>query len=38
MRISVEDFVSGPDGEMDWKVWNRDDVLNDDVTGITVAR
>jgi len=25
--MSVDDFIAGPNGEMDWRVWNWDDDL-----------
>src|SRR5580765_6625546 len=35
MQISVNGFVCGPNGEMDWMVWNWDDGLNKYVTELT---
>ncbi|MFA6505776.1 MAG: dihydrofolate reductase family protein [Treponemataceae bacterium] len=34
VQISVDGFMAGPGGEMDWMVWNWDDALNNYVTGI----
>lgn len=33
--MSVDGFIAGPDGEMDWMVWNWDDRLKDYVGKIT---
>jgi hypothetical protein len=27
MQVSIDGFVSGPNGEMDWIVWNWDDEI-----------
>lgn len=35
MQLSVDGFVAGPNGEMDWMVWNWDEELNNYVTKIT---
>ncbi|GAB2772914.1 dihydrofolate reductase family protein [Rhabdobacter roseus] len=35
MQISLDGFVAGPNGEMDWLVWNWDDALNQYVTDLT---
>ncbi len=35
MQLSVDGFVAGPTGEMDWMVWDWDDVLKNYITGIT---
>ena len=33
-QLSVDGFVAGPNGEMDWLVWNWDDRLNDHVNAL----
>lgn len=33
--MSADGFIAGPNGEMDWMVWNWDDKLKDYVAGIT---
>ena len=35
MQISLDGFVSGPNGEMDWMEWDWDDDLNDYVATFT---
>ena len=35
MQISIDGFVAGPSGEMDWMVWNWDDALTQYVTDLT---
>ncbi len=35
MQISVDGFVAGPNGEMDWMVWDWDDVLKNYVIELT---
>jgi dihydrofolate reductase len=35
MQLSLDGFVSGPHGEMDWMVWDWDDVLKNYVTELT---
>jgi dihydrofolate reductase len=35
MQMSVEGYIAGPNGEMDWMVWNWDDELKDYVIKIT---
>jgi dihydrofolate reductase len=35
MQLSVDGFVAGPNGELDWMVWDWDDVLKDYVTALT---
>lgn len=35
VQMSVDGFVAGPNGEMDWMVWDWDDALNAYVTAIT---
>ncbi|MCK8490872.1 dihydrofolate reductase family protein [Spirosoma sp. RP8] len=35
MQLSLDGFVAGPNGEMDWLVWNWDDTLNQYVTDLT---
>lgn len=35
MQMSIDGFVAGPNGEMDWMVWNWDDALNQYVTDLT---
>lgn len=35
MQLSVDGFVAGPNGELDWMLFNWDDVLKDYVTELT---
>jgi dihydrofolate reductase len=35
MQLTLDGFVAGPNGEMDWMVWNWDDELKKYVTEIT---
>ncbi|CAL1518533.1 dihydrofolate reductase family protein [Chitinophaga sp. MM2321] len=35
VQMSIEGYIAGPNGEMDWLVWNWDDKLKDYVTAIT---
>lgn len=35
MQVSIDGFVAGPNGEMDWMVWDWDDELKDYVTQLT---
>jgi dihydrofolate reductase len=35
MQITVDGFVAGPDGQLDWMTWNWDDKLKEYVTGLT---
>jgi dihydrofolate reductase len=35
MQLSIDGFVAGPNGEMDWMVWNWDEHLKQYVTDIT---
>lgn len=35
VQISVDGFIAGPSGEMDWMVWNWDDPLKDYVRALT---
>jgi dihydrofolate reductase len=35
MQLSLDGFVSGPDGEMDWMVWDWDDTLKQYTTALT---
>ncbi|MCQ6959768.1 dihydrofolate reductase family protein [Mucilaginibacter aquariorum] len=35
MQISLDGFVAGPNGEMDWLTWDWDDKLKEYVKGIT---
>ena len=35
VQISVDGFVAGPNGEMDWMMFDWDDELKDYVTSIT---
>lgn len=35
MQLSLDGFVSGPEGEMDWMVWEWDDILKNYVAGLT---
>ncbi|RYU94107.1 dihydrofolate reductase family protein [Emticicia agri] len=37
MQVSVDGFVCGPDGEMDWTVWNWDEELKDYVREIMAS-
>ncbi|MBN8586144.1 MAG: dihydrofolate reductase family protein [Ignavibacteria bacterium] len=34
VQMSIDGFVSGPNGELDWMTWNWDDKLKDFVTGL----
>jgi dihydrofolate reductase len=35
MQLSLDGFVSGPEGEMDWMVWEWDQTLKNYVAGLT---
>jgi dihydrofolate reductase len=35
VQMSVDGFISGPNGEMDWMVWNWDDALKNYVIALT---
>lgn len=35
MQVSVDNFIAGPNGEMDWMVWNWDDKLKNYVAELT---
>ena len=35
VQISVDGYVTGPDGNMDWMVWNWDEDLNGYVDELT---
>ena len=35
VQITVDGFVGGPNGELDWMTWNWDDKLKDHVTKLT---
>ncbi len=35
VQMSVDGYIAGPNGEMDWMAWNWDDELNKYVTEIT---
>jgi len=35
MQLSVDGFVAGPNGEMDWMTWNWDDKIKDYVNALT---
>ena len=35
MQVSLDGYVAGPNGEMDWMVWNWDDQLKDHVARLT---
>jgi dihydrofolate reductase len=35
MQITVDGFVAGPDGQLDWMTWNWDDKLKDYATALT---
>lgn len=35
MQLSLDGFVGGPNGEMDWMVWDWDEVLKNYVTDLT---
>jgi len=37
MQISVDGYVAGPNGEMDWMVWDWDDELKKYVEQLTVT-
>lgn len=37
VQLSVDGFVGGPKGELDWMVWDWDDELKDFVTALTEA-
>lgn len=37
MQTSLDGFVAGPNGEMDWMEWNWDAVLNEYVNNITTS-
>ena len=34
VQISVDGFVAGPNGEMDWMTWNWDDKIKEYVSGL----
>ncbi|MGP1685133.1 MAG: dihydrofolate reductase family protein, partial [Giesbergeria sp.] len=35
VQISIDGFIAGPKGEMDWMVWDWDDALKQYVSDIT---
>ena len=35
VQITVDGYIAGPNGEMDWMVWDWDDALKNYVTAIT---
>ncbi len=35
VQVSVDGFIAGPDGEMDWMVWDWDEALKDYVSRLT---
>lgn len=35
MQVSLDGFVAGPNGEMDWMTWNWDDELKEYVMKLT---
>ena len=35
MQITVDGFVAGPNGELDWMTWDQDDQLIEQITSIT---
>lgn len=35
IQLSIDGFIAGPNGEMDWMIWNWDDKLKDFVTQLT---
>lgn len=37
MQVSIDGFVAGPNGEMDWLTWNRDDQLKNYVGDLTAS-
>ena len=37
MQVSINGFVAGPAGEMDWMEWNWDDALNEYVADLTAT-
>lgn len=37
MQLSLDGFISGPEGEMDWMVWDWDDGLKETVSALTAS-
>ncbi|MDJ1467666.1 dihydrofolate reductase family protein [Xanthocytophaga flava] len=35
VQLSIDGYIAGPNGEMDWMIWNWDDELNQYVTQLT---
>jgi dihydrofolate reductase len=35
VQLSIDGYIAGPNGEMDWMTWNWDDQLKDFVTNLT---
>ena len=35
VQMTVDGYIAGPNGEMDWMAWNWDDALKNYVTAIT---
>mgnify|MGYP002633797651 CR=1 FL=1 len=35
IQLSIDGYIAGPNGEMDWMIWNWDDELKNFVTEIT---
>ena len=35
VQVSVDGFIAGPNGEMDWMVWDWDDTIKAYVTALT---
>jgi len=38
VQLSVDGYVAGPNGEMDWMTWNMDDKLLQYITSLTEVR
>jgi hypothetical protein len=36
VQMSIDGYIAGPDGEMDWLVWNWDDNLKEHLNELTV--
>lgn len=37
MQLSLDGFISGPEGEMDWMVWDWDNALKETVSELTLS-
>lgn len=35
MQVSVDGFVAGPNGELDWMTWTRDDKMEELINALT---